>query len=239
MFICIKSGTSDFYTNQRLKWRSNNLKRKNNHINKKNLPISYKFFVGVPMTKPLDPNSHNQGCKYNNSELKIMNNILKEKKKYNDIVLLPHRDIYTELNLKMMQILNWVKYNTPNTKYICIHDDKVRMNLSNLNDFIINNKLDNYKYFMGGNYLWNKDNNPSYKSQYKFDGTFSPYFSGWCYIYNKALLNEILNDDNIVYTGLIMGNAEDLQTGEWVDRVKKRTKQQVIMKVIPNLIIDV
>ena len=36
-----------------------------------------------------------------------------------------------------------------------------------------------------------------------------------------------------------MGNADDLQTGEWVDRVKKRTKQQVIMKVIPNLIINI
>jgi hypothetical protein len=236
MFICIKSGTSDFYNNQRLKWRTNNLKRKNNQINKGNIPVSYKFFIGIPMTKPLNPNSHNQGCKYNNSELKIMNNILKEKQKYKDIILLPHRDIYTELNLKMMQILNWVKYNTPNTKYICIHDDKVRINLSVLNRFIINNKIDNYKYFMGGNYLWKT---PKFKTQYKFDGTFSPYFSGWCYIYNKALLNEILNDDNIVYTGILMGNAEDLQTGEWINRVKRRIKHPILMKEIHNLIIKV
>ena len=236
MFICIKSGTSDFYNNQRLKWRTNNLKRKNNQINKGNIQVSYKFFIGIPMTKPLNPNSHNQGCKYNNSELKTMNNILKEKQKYKDIVLLPHRDIYTELNLKMIQILNWVKYNTPNIKYICIHDDKVRINLSVLNKFIIDYRIDNYKYFMGGNYLWKM---PKFKTQYKFDGTFSPYFSGWCYIYNKELLNEILNDDNIVYTGILMGNAEDLQTGEWINRVKRRTKHPILMKEIPNLIIKV
>ena len=236
MFICIKSGTSDFYNNQRLKWRTNNLKRKNNQINKGNIQVSYKFFIGIPMTKPLNPNSHNQGCKYNNSELKTMNNILKEKQKYKDIVLLPHRDIYTELNLKMIQILNWVKYNTPNIKYICIHDDKVRINLSVLNKFIIDYRIDNYKYFMGGNYLWKM---PKFKTQYKFDGTFSPYFSGWCYIYNKELLNEILNDINIVYTGILMGNAEDLQTGEWINRVKRRTKHPILMKEIPNLIIKV
>ena len=124
----------------------------------------------------------------------------------------------------MIQILRWVKNNTDDIKYIGIHDDEYYINIDSLDKII--EEGNKHQYFISGYYLWKK---AEYQSQKKFNGSFSPYFSGWCVIYNKELINEILNDTNISYTGSIMGNAEDLQTGEWINRVIKKTGKKVFM----------
>ena len=46
-----------------------------------------------------------------------MKELVTENELYNDIVILPMRDVYTELNFKLIQIYQWIKYNT-NSKII-------------------------------------------------------------------------------------------------------------------------
>jgi len=214
LFIAIPSGLNQKYKKRRELFRKKII---NNYYKKYN--ITYKFFVGLPLLDNLNL-GHIQSSKYSDDEIKIMKSISKEIELYNDIIILPFRDIYIELHLKTINILRWFIHNK-HENYIVCHDDRYHLDVEY---FLL--KIHNIKdeYIYGGNCLWDK---PYYEMQKCYDDSFIPYFSGHMIIWNRKLLSEIIKD-NIELYGIIGPNSEDMQTGIWVDQFKKKKKKKVL-----------
>ncbi|CAB9522453.1 expressed unknown protein [Seminavis robusta] len=221
VLIAIKSGGTDQkYRHRRQKWRESDKCGK--AYAQANIP--YKFMIGLPLEKPLNPTSHNQAAADTQQEIIDTKALQTEFRAHGDVEIMPLRDVYTEMHLKTFRILEWGVHQSythhPNLKLLVLHDDEYCVDLKALQALCRKTAEQPQPAQMyGGPYFWSK---PGYEIQKAFDQSFSPYFSGWLYVLSVPLAQEIVEDVDTKFAGIYASHSEDLQVGRWVKKQHQR-----------------
>eukprot|EP00565_Helicotheca_tamesis_P007521 CAMPEP_0185729604 /NCGR_PEP_ID=MMETSP1171-20130828/6525_1 /TAXON_ID=374046 /ORGANISM="Helicotheca tamensis, Strain CCMP826" /LENGTH=372 /DNA_ID=CAMNT_0028398483 /DNA_START=1 /DNA_END=1116 /DNA_ORIENTATION=+ len=214
ILVAIKSGGS----NQRYRHRRNLWRNSICAHNYQQYGIQYRFMIGLPIKHNIDINGHNQAARDTSEEIDDALALRNESKTFRDIQILPIRDIYEELYLKTIHVLDWLNQEARGP-LVVIHDDEYCASVDELLSLCHEavSDVDNSHIF-AGTYLWSE---AKYEEQRAFDGSFSPYFSGAILVFSTDLIKNVMEDEDTMYAGIWASHAEDLQVGRWVDKQNK------------------
>jgi hypothetical protein len=188
--------------------------------------------VGLPLHQKFDPKSNNPAARATPKEIEDMISLREERKTFGDIVVLPVRDVYEDLFVKTFQILDWTAREAKG-ELVALHDDEYCANVQELEKMCQEAVFGNADLY-GGYHLWRT---PGYEIQKGFDGSFSPYFSGWISVLSRNLVNGIVNDPESILSAIYASHSEDLQVGRWVENQIKNGFTQAIYSERPSLLV--
>lgn len=167
--------------------------------------ISWKFFVGVPLSRHENVTTHNQFHNATPKDITLMRSISREVNERRDMVVLPLLDYYTRIHLKLLQMLEWIVRRTPpplSGAYISKLDDDNCIDVDVLLGMIDSDAepakvlypfgrgaTSEPEYVYGGSFRFPK---PDYPLQKGHDGSFRSYYSGHGYFMSAGLVEAAL-----------------------------------------------
>ena len=181
--------------------------------------MSYRFFVGVPLSPGHALMAHNQGGINTEEERRIEGALIREHERFTDIQAVPMRDTYMNLPNKLLHILTY-GYHVSGAAYVAVHDDEYC-----LDPRAVRAMIDKHRHgaeLYGGTYLWK---GTEYKSMAGPAHMIAPYFSGWDMMLSRGLIWHLVRPE--LWMGNVMwGNygtsADDCDMGKWVRRARER-----------------
>lgn len=223
VLVSIKSGGANRkYTDRRSTWRNSTCPKSYQANN-----IAYKFVLGLPLRQTLDPEYKSYRVRDNATEIEDSRLLRHESETFGDMIVLPHRDVYTELPMKtLMMIQRAVNVATSEGKTMLVfHDDENCLSHKELRSVCEQSLAENSSLYAGKTF-WHHPHRPKDvkgNAQLANDGkTFAKYFDGGLYVLSLDLARDIVENEDTVWAYMYFPHLEDLIVGHWVQAQKKR-----------------
>lgn len=222
VIVAIKSGASNAeYRQRRNAWRNSaacsDMYKQHN--------ITYKFLLGMPIDTPLDPHSHNQSAHDTSVEIEANKAVLEEMEEFQDVIILPVRDIYDDFMVKTYQVLQWTL--DQRKSIIVLHDDEYCIDLSALREMCQSAKGDgrSKRNLYGG---WRINRYLESKREERIENhlpIFEPYFQGHAFVLSRPIVQKLMRTNALLLHGSHLSRSEDLRVGYWVSELQMEQQQ--------------